>query len=122
MMIKVTVRGDIDFDPVINDLRTQSIRAVRKASEYILQQSKTNIPHDTGLLENSGATDYEYLTSQSEAIASVFYDTPYAIATHEDLTRNYRNGRKPKYLEDAVRKNISKVRAIFQSEVSRAFR
>ena len=120
-MIKVKITGSIDLDPAMINVEERSTRAVRLASEYILQQSKRNIPHDTGLLENSGATDYEYFSRKARAMATVFYDTPYAVVVHEDQTRNYRNGRQAKYLEDAVRDSVAKVRAIMIRELRRAF-
>ena len=32
----------------------------------------------------------------------MFYDTPYAVVQHEDMTFNHKPGRKAKYLEDPM--------------------
>ena len=52
-------RMNVDFSRAERNVRVQSIRAVRLASELVLQKSKEYIPHDTGILENSGSTDFE---------------------------------------------------------------
>lgn len=65
--------------------------------EYLAYASKIEVPVDTGTLERSCDTDYEY--DDLEGI--VYYDTPYAVRQHEDLDYHHPFG-KAKYLEDPL--------------------
>ena len=42
---------------VINKTAKDAERAVRIGAEVLLQKSKENVPHDKGILENSGSVD-----------------------------------------------------------------
>jgi hypothetical protein len=70
-------------------------KAVRDCANFLLEESKKQVPHDTGALERSGMVDSAGLE------ATVSYDTPYAVICHE-RSANYQRGRKKKYLEDPV--------------------
>lgn len=74
-------------------------KAVRDCANFLLDESKKQVPHDTGTLERSGMVDSAGLE------ATVSYGTPgaaaYAVICHE-RSANYQRGRKKKYLEDPV--------------------
>lgn len=80
----------------VNDFVSQRVeRAVRDCANALLDESKKQVPHDTGALERSGMVD------SAGFEATVSYDTPYAVICHE-RSANYQRGRKKKYLEDPV--------------------
>src|SRR5690348_10580194 len=93
-------------DEIKQELRSSAIKGLSNAAEFLLGQSNQNIPIDEGTLKNSGNTSVD--TDNLEA--SVSYDTPYAVRQHEDLTLNHKNGRTAKYLENAYKDNINRIR------------
>ncbi len=70
-------------------------KGVRDVAQALLDESKKQVPLDTGALQRSGAVDSEGLT------ATISYDTPYAVRWHEN-DACFQRGRKKKYLEDPV--------------------
>lgn len=79
----------------IDILNHKGAIAVRDCANFLLDESKKQVPHDTGTLERSGMVDSAGLE------ATVSYDTPYAVICHE-RSANYQRGRKKKYLEDPL--------------------
>lgn len=68
--------------------------AVRDCANFLLDESRKQVPIDTGALSRSGAVSVEGLNG------TVSYDTPYAVVQHEKLSLHHQRGRKAKYLED----------------------
>ena len=74
----LNVKGNVNMNSnlnigLINSAGRAGIKkGLRLAANQVLMDSKEICPHDTGLLENSGATEV------SDTKAQVFYDTPYA--------------------------------------------
>ncbi len=99
--IKIVWKGD----EVKADIKSVSAKALRNAAEFILLQSNQNIPVDEGTLKNSGNT----FVDDDALEASVYYDTPYAVRQHEDMTIRHKNGRSAKYLENAYKNNIKQI-------------
>lgn len=82
------------------DLAEKAIRAaavigLRKWAELLLQQSREIVPLDETTLERSGVPSVDERT----LTAAVSYDTPYAVAQHENLEYHHAPGREAKYLE-----------------------
>nr|WP_276582500.1 hypothetical protein [Cellulomonas sp. RIT-PI-Y] len=65
------------------------------AAEHVLAESRQVVPIDEATLSRSGATSVD----ETDAVAAVSYDTPYAVRQHEDLTLRHARGRTGKYLE-----------------------
>lgn len=82
------------------------IKGVSEAAEYILSKSNEVVPHDEGTLQGSGNTDIQ---KKPKPIASIYYDTPYAVRHHEHPEYNFQKGRKGKYLEDTLNENRHKI-------------
>lgn len=68
---------------------------IRVGVEHVLKVSRDQVPHEEGTLERSGRATTEGL------VGAVSYNTPYAVAQHEDLTFAHDPGRRAKYLENA---------------------
>ena len=98
MSFRVTWNGD----QIIAGVGKGCKRAVRAGANYILDESRKQVPIDTGALSRSGSVDVD------GNIAVISYDTPYAVRWHEEQA-NFQRGRKNKYLEDPV--NDATVRA-----------
>lgn len=73
-------------------------KALWNVGNYILSESKKQVPLDTGALQRSGAVD----VNEEGNEAAVSYDTPYAVRQHEMVHYFHQRGRKAKYLEDVV--------------------
>lgn len=69
-------------------------QGVRDCCQFLLDESRKQVPLDTGALSRSGAVDTQGMKG------TVSYDTPYAAVQHEMRSYNHQRGRKAKYLED----------------------
>lgn len=99
--MSITIRNEIKIPQTIELFKLGSVRAVRISAEVLLQISKNHVPHDKGILENSGSVDF----TKDGPTASVFYDTPYAERLHEDPDINFKGKGRHKWLEDAAKTN-----------------
>lgn len=74
-------------------VREGGSRGLHEYANLILDESRKQVPLDTGALQRSGMVTMDGLT------ATISYDTPYAVRWHEEQA-NFQHGRKNKYLED----------------------
>ncbi|MGV8846375.1 hypothetical protein [Tessaracoccus sp.] len=70
--------------------------ALQLGMEHILNVSNAHVPLDLGDLQASGVASVDGSTG------AVSYDTPYAVAQHENLAYHHTEGRTAKYLENAM--------------------
>lgn len=77
--------------------------------EHILDSANRHVPHELGDLERSGR-----VAGPEDGEVVVYYDTPYAVVQHEDLTLQHDAGRTAKYLENAMNSERSAAQAIAQ--------
>ena len=80
-------------------------KGIRACANLLLEESRKQVPLDTGALSRSGMVSSERLT------AAVSYDTPYAVRWHENHA-NFQHGRKMKYLEDPCNDPALKARML----------
>lgn len=83
----------------LEELILGALEGVTLAGENVLQKSNAHVPLLEGTLERSGQVQAEI--DGGSAAAVIFYDTPYAVAQHEDLTFRHSEGRNAKFLENA---------------------
>ncbi len=76
-------------------LEEAAFEGLQLAGQHLLQVSSALVPHEEGDLERSGDTDED----RGENAVSVFYDRPYAVIQHEELSYKHDDGRQAKYLE-----------------------
>ena len=79
-------------------LATMSDEAAERIAEHVLDVSNRHVPHELGDLERSGRVG----PGEGEGERTIYYDTPYAVVQHEDLTLQHDAGRTAKYLENAM--------------------
>jgi hypothetical protein len=65
------------------------------AAEHLLQVSSGLAPHEEGELERSG----DISEDEDNLQVAVYYDRPYAVRQHEELSWRHDQGRMAKYLE-----------------------
>lgn len=110
---------DLDIEKVqkkIQQILNETPKVKRK-SEYevageILRLSAFEVPHDMGLLQNSGNI-HQGLTD-----TLVGYNKVYAARLHEHPEYNFQKGRKGKYLEDPIKNNLDVFRRILSTTIS----
>jgi hypothetical protein len=90
-------------------------RGLRLGSEHLLGESRKLVPHEEGVLENSGKTSFD----DSTHTAAVSFDTPYAAVQHEDLSFQHDDGRQAKYLEQPMHTEAGAIARLVQGEVKR---
>lgn len=69
--------------------------------DEILRLSSFEVPHDKGLLQNSGTQE-----PSGEHERTVGYNKVYAARLHEHPEYKFQKGRKGKYLIDPITKNL----------------
>lgn len=75
-----------------------SKKAIFMALDHLASVSKEEVPLDQGPLKNSCFVD----VADDGKSGTVSYDTPYAVAQHENTGYQHQRGRKAKYLEDPI--------------------
>lgn len=117
-MVDVDVDFDSNFERVYASLSGALMDGLVDAAEHLLQVSRTEVPHEQGDLERSGAVTQD----QAEGTVAVSYDRPYAVVQHEELSYRHAPGRKAKYLEDPAIAERETMTAIAGKRVQRAMR
>lgn len=87
-------------------------------AEHVLGVSRQRVPLEEATLERSGGTDVD----ADELVASVFYDTPYAVRQHEELDWEHDEGREAKYLENPLTEEADTVVELVAAEIRRSLR
>jgi len=94
-----------DFDRGVKRLETVILDIRRgianKIATEVLRLSNFEVPHDKGLLQNSGQVEPDGEDS------IVGYNKVYAARLHENPQFNFQKNRKGKYLEDPIKRNLS---------------
>lgn len=83
----------------LEELLAGALEGVTLAGENVLRKSNVHVPLQEGTLERSGTVEAE--VEGESAVAAISYNTPYAVAQHEDLTYRHDEGRNAKFLENA---------------------
>lgn len=91
--------------------------ALGRAAEHVLTQANDRVPHDEGTLMRSGSTDVD----GRAGIASISYDTPYAVRLHENPQYNFQSGREGKWLERTMNDEARAIEGILADGTKRAF-
>jgi hypothetical protein len=88
---------DLDDSTVKAHLEAAADEAATLMGEHILQVANGHVPIEEGTLERSGR-----VSDPTDGAVTVFYDTPYAVVQHEDMTFRHDAGRNAKWLENAL--------------------
>ena len=97
--------------------RERGADALRKGAEHILTESNDRIPLEYGDLMRSGDVDVD----AGELVASISYDTAYAVVQHEDVDLIHPNGREAKFLERTLNDEGPAVQDFMAAELRKAF-
>lgn len=115
--------GSVNFDakdflkkiPVLETkMKEQMKKGVDAIANEILRLSQFEVPHDTGLLQNSGHV--EPLIAAEEMI--VGYNKVYAARLHEHPEYHFQKGRKGKYLENPIKHNLTTFKKYIQDTIN----
>ncbi len=103
-------------DEVSAALTGAAFEGLQLAGQHLLQASAALVPHEEGDLERSGDTDED----RAENAVSVFYDRPYAVIQHEELSYKHDDGRTAKYLEIPMHTEKETMLELIASAASKA--
>ena len=95
-------------DDVLAAIRDGAFEGLQLAAEHLLQVSSSKAPHEDGDLERSGDTDED----EDDLKVSVYFDRPYAVRQHEEMTWRHDEGREAKYLEGPMHEEKKTLLAI----------
>lgn len=88
--------------------RAAAARGIALAAEHIIGEAITRAPREEGDLRRSGDYDLDPIKLE----ASVYFDTPYAVKQHEDLSLRHIGEGEAKYLENALNAEAGTARQI----------
>lgn len=114
----MTWSNTISLKGVREDVRAAAARGLLKGVEHVLQVSNTKVPIEEATLERSGHTSID----EANLKAAVSYGTAYAVAQHEELGWEHKNGRSAKYLETSMNSERPMVTKIIGAEIRKALR
>lgn len=101
----------------LNAIEKAALQGINDVASEILRLSTFEVPHDKGILQNSGNIEPE---SQSTVI--VGYNTVYAARLHEHPEYRFQKGRKGKYLEDPIKNNLGTLKSYIENAVRMALK
>lgn len=102
-MILVDIKDDqvqMNLSNMQRFAKTAPLKRLMDIGYELLRLSQRQVPHDTGMLQNSGNVE----TVGDDVV--VGYHRPYAARLHEHPEYRFQRGRKGKYLEDPLRENL----------------
>lgn len=112
------IRREWNGRRILGEARVGQVKGLIVAAEHLLQVSRTLVPIEETTLERSGGADVD----PAERRASVFYDTPYAVIQHEELTYRHDPGRQAKYLEQPFNEERDTMIELVAAATRRAMR
>lgn len=98
-----------------SDVRNEAPHALLTAAEVLLEEANRTVPFEEGILAESGDTDVD----DGRLLATVSYDTPYAVRQHEDTRLRHDPGRRAKWLEHALRENADDLIEVVADDLRR---
>lgn len=112
---------DREFQQGMKELDTRIKLYERKVlmdvGNELMRLSQYEVPHDTGLLQNSG-----HIERQGSDTVVVGYNKVYASRLHEHPEYRFQKGRKGKYLEDPLKNNIHVFRQFYEQGLAEVLR
>jgi len=116
--MNVTITGMNELNAVLKKIPSQAETAVKKELELIaadLQGKAQRLaPVDTGDLRGSAYTEVDGM------VATIGFNTPYALRQHEDVENHHPKGGQSKYLETPYKDNIDKYTDALKSAIKKA--
>lgn len=98
-------------------IETAQWGAILDVANEILRLSQFEVPHNIGLLQDSGRVE-----PHAPKNAEVGYNKVYAARLHEHPEYRFQKGRKGKYLEDPIKHNLTVFRGYVADKVREATR
>lgn len=113
MAIKLKSRAT--WDDVRPQVRTALRSAMHDAMDHMLYEANKIVPHDEGILEETGTV----MLHPTKIRGIVSYNTPYAVHLHEHPEYNFQRNRQGKWLSHTFNTNRTEVLKWLHQEVRR---
>lgn len=117
---------ELDFSQVFDGLKRLSAKTLeaaklglRESGEELLRLSIMEVPFRYGWLQQTGTVDASGIDDGTPEVV-IGYNTPYAARLHEHPEYHFGNGRKGKYLEDPLVRNLSVFQQFIQEKINAA--
>lgn len=107
----MTFAINLRLPQVVGDIKRGAERGVTLATEHLLTESNTSVPHDEGTLERTGTASHDGTRG------AVSYDGPYAARQHEDMTLHHQGKGRSKWLEQTMAEEAGTVGKIIQTAI-----
>lgn len=108
-----------DFDKGVirlNDvMQKAATAALDKVANEVLRLSTYEVPHDEGMLQNSGSMEP---VDDNEVM--VGYNMVYAARLHEHPEYKFQKGRKGKYLIDPILQNLTAFKGFVEKQIQQS--
>lgn len=114
----VELNMHINVDALTAETRASAARGLSKGAEHVLTMTGPKVPWQEGHLERSGTVSVD----ESELVAAVSFDQPYAVRQHEELDYTHPVKGEAKYLENTLREEAEAVTMIVAKHIRRALR
>jgi molybdopterin-guanine dinucleotide biosynthesis protein A len=108
---RVVWRGD----EVIKATSRDAERALFRGAEFVLAKANETVPYLEGILAASGHV------SVSGLVATVSYDTPYAVKQHEDITLRHSGKRRAQWLRLTLQEQMYRILQLMADQLKRSF-
>lgn len=99
-------------------VRHAALAVLADIGEFIVEESQRIVPFDEGDLADSARSAVSLDTLGNPTVA-VSYDTPYALAQHENETYTHAPGRTDHYLSKTVEANRARIDAFLAAGLKR---
>jgi hypothetical protein len=93
-------------------------KGLHESAEYLLEEANKTIPHDEGIMQDSGKASVD----EQRLEAAVSYDTPYVKRQHQNTKLRHPNGRRAKWLKLTLDEKQKKIMAHIRSSVENAMK
>ena len=109
------VVNNIDLTPLTEGLSAGGADGLRLATEFLLTEANTTVPHEDGPLEQSGTASVESQSGLRRGAVS--YDTPYAVRQHEDMSLRHDGKGESKWLENTMAREAKTIGEIVANAI-----
>lgn len=109
----------LNHDALLAKVRNAALDGLNDVGQFVAEQSARIVPFDEGDLADSVAVETG-MDGESRAYTAVSYNTPYALAQHENTDFKHAPGRTDHYLTKTVEENQDRIKTFLADALRKA--